>query len=50
MCFSEGMSAGLTVATLLAGAWLHRRGARLAIVQLFLVFGAMEVRRAFFLV
>jgi hypothetical protein len=42
MCFSEGMSAALTVATLLAGAYLHRKGTRLAVVQLFYVFGLME--------
>jgi hypothetical protein len=42
MCFSESMSAALTVATLSAGCYLHRKGTRMAVVQLFFVFGAME--------
>jgi hypothetical protein len=43
MCFSEGMSLGLAVATFAAGVVLHRRGTRLSVVQLFYVFGAMEL-------
>lgn len=43
MCFSAKMSAALAASTLLAGAHLHRKGVRFSIVQLFLVFGLMEL-------
>lgn len=43
MCFSAPMSAFLAVATLLGGAYLHRSGTRMGVVQLFYVFGLMEV-------
>lgn len=41
------MSLGLAVATIASGAWLHRRGTRLAVVQMFYVFGAMELLQFF---
>jgi hypothetical protein len=43
MCFSAPMSAFLAAATLLGGAYLHRSGTRMGVVQLFYCFGLMEV-------